>query len=83
MAEKVIAIKMTLDTSETVQGLGKVNQGVKDVDSSVDELNQSTNNLTFDDKLQQINDKVKSGELDFRQLRKTIDRFTCSRFLSC
>ncbi len=75
MAEKVIAIKMTLDTSETVQGLGKVNQGVKDVDSSVDELNQSTNNLTFDDKLQQINDKVKSGELDFRQLRKTIQDY--------
>jgi hypothetical protein len=75
MAEKVIAIKMTLDTSETVQGLDKVDQGVKNVDSSVDELNQSTNNLTFDDKLQQINDKVKSGELDFRQLRKTIQDY--------
>lgn len=75
MAEKVIAIKMTLDTSDTVQGLDKVDQGVKNVDSSVDELNQSTNNLTFDDKLQQINDKVKSGELDFRQLRKTIQDY--------
>ena len=75
MAEKVIAIKMTLDTSETVQGLSAVDQGVKEVDNSVDELNQSTNNLTFDDKLQQINDKVKSGELDFRQLRKTIQDY--------
>ena len=75
MAEKVIAVSMRVNTAQAVEALNEVEKGVKDVDSSVDELNQSTNNLTFDDKLQQINDKVKSGELDFRQLRKTIQDY--------
>lgn len=75
MAEKVIAISMELDTSQTVSGLNEVESGVKKVDNSVNNLNADAKKLTLGEQIQKINDEVKSGELGFRQLRKKIQEY--------
>lgn len=75
MAERVIAVKMTLDANQTVESLDKVDKGLKKTDESLNKLNQDSQKLTAEDKLAALNKEVQSGSLSFRDLRKKIQDY--------
>lgn len=76
MAEKEIMLRLRVDATQAVSSVDEFEQSLKDADKAANELGDAGNNLDpFEQKLNEINKTVKSGELDFRQLRKTIQDY--------
>ena len=83
MAEREITVSLKLDPKGFEQGaqvieseLQQIDQQAKKTDESVKKIGNETNGVdNFRQKLDEINKQVNSGELNFRQLRKTMQDY--------
>ncbi len=74
--ERVITMKLNVDTKSAVSSLDDFEEEAKNAGKAVDDIGKGGKGLDpFQQKLDEVNKKVKSGELDFRQLRKTIQDY--------
>lgn len=83
MAEREITVSLKLDPKGFEQGaqvveseLQQIDKQAKKTDESVKKIGNETNGVdNFRQKLDEINKQVNSGELNFRQLRKTMQDY--------
>jgi len=83
MAEREITVSLKLDPKGFEQGaqvveseLQQIDQQAKKTDESVKKIGNETSGVdNFRQKLDEINKQVNSGELNFRQLRKTMQDY--------
>ena len=83
MAEREITVSLKLDSKGFEQGaqvveseLQQIDEQAKKTDESVKKIGNETNGVdNFRQKLDEINKQVNSGELNFRQLRKTMQDY--------
>lgn len=75
MATREIVVDLKVNADGAVSGLNNVSQSVDKVTEDVQQLNDATQSLTLEEKMQQINDEVKSGELSFRQLTRKLQDY--------
>jgi hypothetical protein len=76
MAEKVIAIKMTLDAGQTVSEIENVEQGLKGVDEQIDNINNDSKKLSQAEKsFADLNKRVESGEMTIKQMAKAVKEY--------
>ena len=65
-----IIFRTVVDTGNSEQSVNKLNKSIKETDSSVDKMGNS-----FEKSLADIDAKVGSGELTFRQLNKAVKEY--------
>lgn len=76
MAQKVIAVKMTLDAGQTVNEIENVEQGLKGVDEQIENINNDSKQLSQTEKaFAELNKKVESGEMTMRQMAKAVKEY--------
>jgi hypothetical protein len=83
MAEREITVSLKLDPKGFEQGanvveseLQQIEKQAQKTDASIKEIGNETQGVdNFRNKLDEINQSVNSGELDFRQLRKTMQDY--------
>jgi len=76
MAEKVIAIKMTLDAGQTVSEIENVEQGLKGVDEQIDNINNDSKKLSQAEKsFGDLNKRVESGEMTIKQMSRAVKEY--------
>jgi len=76
MAERVIAVKMTLDAGETVSEVNKVEQSLKGVDEQINDIAADSKKIkTIEERYTALNKAVASGELSQRQLAKAVKEY--------
>lgn len=73
--ERVITIRMKLDAEDTAEELDKIEDGLENVGKSVEEIERDAKKLTLSNKLAEINEQVKTGELNFSELRAAVDQY--------
>ena len=71
--------KVNLDTKDSVKSAKELDKATEQAAKEIDKLQKTANNNSgtsnFDKKLAEINKRVNSGELDFRQLNRTIKEY--------
>ena len=71
--ERVIAIKMNLDSGQSVQEADELDKSLGEVGKSLDDINNKAKKKSpFQENLEKLNATVKSGTLDARQLSKAV-----------
>lgn len=75
MAERVISVGLKVNTDDSKQSVDSLNQSLQKTDETLEQIEQQTQSMTMEDKLAEINREVKSGELNFRQLRKKLQDY--------
>ena len=75
MAERVISVGLKVNTGESKTDIDSLNQSLQKTDEQLEQIEQQGQSMTLDDKLAELNREVKSGELNFRQLRKKLQDY--------
>ncbi len=70
MAQKVIAVKLTLDAGQSVDELEKVENGLKDVDTALGNI--SNDDKAIEDTFKNLKKQVDSGTMSIKQMGKAV-----------
>lgn len=80
--ERVIAVELKADATGLVQGFEQADKSAMSLNQSLDQtqkeikgVEQTTQSISLEEKLANINAQVKSGELDIRQLGKMLKQY--------
>jgi hypothetical protein len=70
---KELAVKLTVDGGQSIKETQAIENNLKDIDKSVNDINDTP--LTLDEKFKKINKEVESGGLSARELTKRIKEY--------